>query len=135
MPVYCAPGEETYRVDGAQVDTDDTVLIYGVENGWVLVSYTIGNGSRGRMGYIKNTTLADAENVAKLGFCSVPLTLASDCDGTDDPLYGKEPLTSLKAGDKVTLLAFMGDEWAYVQIGLEGRVCRLFIPRSALSQN
>ena len=37
--------------------------------------------------------------------------------------------------DKVTLLAFMGDEWAYVQIGLEGRVCRLFIPRSALSQN
>ena len=135
LPVYCAPGEETYRVDGAQVDTDDTVLIYGVENGWVLVSYTIGNGSRGRMGYIKNTTLADAENVAKLGFCSVPLTLASDCDGTDDPLYAKETLTSLKAGDQVTLLAFMGDEWAYVQIGLEGRVCRLFIPRSALSQS
>ena len=135
LPVYCAPGEETYRVDGAQVDTDETVLIYGVENGWVLVSYTIGNGSRGRIGYIKNTTLADAENVAKLGFCSVPLTLASDCEGTDDPLYGKEPLTSLQAGDKVTLLAFMGDEWAYVQIGLEGRVCRLFIPRSALSQN
>ena len=135
LPVYCAPGEETYRVEGAQVDTDDSVLIYGVENGWVLVSYTIGNGSRGRMGYIKNTTLADAENVAKLGFCSVPLTLASDCDGTDDPLYGKETLTSLKAGDQVTLLAFMGDEWAYVQIGLEGRVCRLFIPRSALAQN
>ena len=135
LPVYCAPGEETYRVDGAQVDTDETVLIYGVENGWVLVGYTIGNGSRGRIGYIKNTTLADAENVAKLGFCSVPLTLASDCEGTDDPLYGKEPLTSLQAGDKVTLLAFMGDEWAYVQIGLEGRVCRLFIPRSALSQN
>ena len=135
LPVYCAPGEETYRVDGAQVDTDEPVLIYGVENGWVLVSYTIGNGSRGRIGYIKNTTLADAENVAKLGFCSVPLTLASDCEGTDDPLYGKEPLTSLQAGDKVTLLAFMGDEWAYVQIGLEGRVCRLFIPRSALSQN
>ena len=67
--------------------------------------------------------------------CTVPLTLASDCEGTDDPLYGKEPLTSLQAGDKVTLLAFMGDEWAYVQIGLEGRVCRLFIPRSALSQN
>ena len=40
-----------------------------------------------------------------------------------------------QSGDKVTLLAFMGDEWAYVQIGLEGRVCRLFIPRSALSQN
>ena len=59
--MYCAPGEETYRVDGAQVDTDETVLIYGVENGWVLVSYTIGNGSRGRIGYIKNTTLADAE--------------------------------------------------------------------------
>ena len=76
-----------------------------------------------------------AEDVAKLGFCSVPLTLASVCEGTDDPLYGKEPLTSLQAGDKVTLLAFMGDEWAYVQIGLEGRVCRLFIPRSALSQN
>ena len=50
-------------------------------------------------------------------------------------------VTSLAPGEvcmgivTVTLLAFMGDEWAYVQIGLEGRVCRLFIPRSALSQN
>ena len=43
------------------------MLIYGVENGWVLVSYTIGNGSRGRIGYIKNTTLADAENVVEAG--------------------------------------------------------------------
>lgn len=99
-------------MSGAQVDTDESVLIYGVENGWVLVSYTIGNGSRGRMGYIDDSTLADAENVAKLGFCSIPITLASDCDGTDDPLNAKETLTSLKAGDQVTLLAFMGDEWA-----------------------
>ena len=44
----------------------------------------------------------------------VPLTLASDCDGTDDPLYGKETLTSLKAGDQVTLKVYVAASGGYV---------------------
>ena len=61
------------------------------------------------------------------------MTLVKDADGTDDPLRGMEPIISLKAGEQVTLLAFL-DDWAYVQSGLEGRVCRYFIPKTALME-
>ncbi len=133
LDVYGAPGETTWHARNAQVTTDDTVLIYGVENGWVLVAYTIGNGSRGRMGYIDDATLENPQDVAKLPLCSYPITLTQDAEGTDDPLYGKATIASLAKGESVTLLAFL-DDWAYVQASVEGKVCRLFIPRTALME-
>jgi len=135
LKVYSAPGETTWAADGAQVTTDSTVAIYGVENSWVLVSYAIGDGSRGRIGYIDNMTLADPESVPELGFCSIPLTLVRDAKGTDDPLRSKTTITTLEKGDQVTLLAFFGDDWAYVQTTHESKVCRLFIPVSALKED
>ena len=47
-------------------------------------------------------------------------------------LRSRSTLTTLKAGKEVTLLAFMGDEWAYVETELDEKPCRLFIPRNAL---
>lgn len=134
LEVHAAPGMNTYRTKGAQVTTDDTVRVYGVENGWALVSYTIGS-SRGRMGYIETTTLKDPESVASLGLCSIPMTLTKDADATDDPLYAQGTLASLKAGDQVTLLAFMDGGWAYVQFAIEGKICRAFIQQSALMED
>lgn len=134
LEVYGAPGENTYHTRGAQVTTDETVQIYGMDNGWVLVSYRIGNGSRGRIGYIDPVTLDDAENVAQLGFCSIKLPLQTDADATDDPLNGQATLTTLKAGEEVTLLAFMDGDWAYVQTAIDGKVCRVFIPKTALGE-
>ena len=133
LEVYSAPGENTWRARNATVTTDDTVAIYGVENGWVLVSYAIGNGSRGRIGYIDDLTLDNPGKVKPLSFCALPMTLVTAAEGTDDPLRGREPILSLNKGDQVTLLAFMED-WAYVQSGLEGRVCRYFIPKTALME-
>lgn len=135
LKVYSAPGETTWSADGAQVTTDERVAIYGVENGWVLVSYAIGDGSRGRIGYIENTTLANPESVPNLGFCSLPLTLARNAKATDDPLRSQNVITTLQKGDEVTLLAFFGEQWAYVQTTLESKVCRLFIPVSALKED
>ena len=130
------PGDENaWAAEGAQVTTNETVGIYGVENGWVLVSYAIGDGSRGRMGYIANTTLADPEKAPQLGFCSLPMTLTRNAKATDDPLRSKTTITTLKKGDEVTLLAFFGHEWAYVQTTYESKVCRLFIPVSALKED
>ena len=63
------------------------------------------------------------------------LGLEFDAEGTDDPLHGQAPITTFQKGEEVTLLAFMGEDWAYVQTGLEGRVCRLFIPRDALLED
>ena len=134
LKVYGAPSQDAYKRRGAQVTTDETVLIYGVENGWVLVSYTIGNGSRGRMGYIEDTTLRNAESVARLAFTSLPITLTRNANATDDPLNGKAAVTKLKAGDEVVLLAFMGEEWAYVQTSVDDKECRLFIPQEALRE-
>lgn len=130
--VYSAPGETTWSVEGAQVTTDESVAIYGLDNGWLLVSYAIGNGTRGRIGYIESSTLADPQNVPQLPFISMPITLTQDAEGTDDPLRGQGAITTLKAGEEVTLLAFLDRKWAYVQTSLEGRVCRLFIPQTAL---
>ena len=125
LDVYSAPSEDAWRDRKAQVTTDESVAIYGVAGNWVLVSYTIGNGSRGRFGYIDNMTLENPDGVARLAFANLPMTLQSDADATDDPL---------KAGEEVTLLAFMGNDWAYVQTAVDGKTCRLFIPQKALMQ-
>lgn len=132
LKVYSAPDEGSYRNSQAQVTTDETVQIFGVTGDWVLVSYKIGNGSRGRIGYIANTTLADAGNVAQLAFVSVPLKLTKKASATDDPLSGKGKLFDLKKDAQVTLLAFLGSDWAYVETTYKGKPCRVFIPRAAL---
>ncbi len=135
LKVYSAPDENAWSAERAQVTTDETVAIYGVENDWVLVSYAIGDGSRGRTGYIDNMTLADPSSVRKLDFCSIPLTLVRNAKATDDPLRSRTTITTLEKGDQVTLLAFFGHEWAYVQTTHEDKPCRLFIPVSALKED
>ncbi len=134
LEVYSAPDESAYRVSGAIVTTNSAVTIYGVEGDWVLVSYLIGDGTKGRMGYIENSTLDDPDSVAELDFIAMEMTLTADADATDDPLQAKGTITSLSAGDSVTLLAFMPDQWAYIETTFEGQTCRLFIPQSALMQ-
>ncbi len=131
MPVYLTPSEKGYRESKWQVTTDESVGIYGVENGWVLVSYQIGNGTKGRMGYIEAATLKDADQVAMLSFVGIDMPLTKDANATDDPLYGKTKLTTLKKGDTVKLLAFMG-EWAYVETALKDEPCRVFILQTSL---
>lgn len=133
LDVYGAPGKTTWHARNANVTTDDTVRIYGVENGWVLVDYTIGNGSRGRIGYIDDATLEDSQEVPGLSLCSYPMALTQDAEGTDDPLHGKASIASFSKGETVTLLAFL-DDWAYVQASVDAKVCRLFIPRAALME-
>lgn len=135
LKVYSAPKEDAYRDGKAQVTTDESVAIYGVTGEWVLVSYTIGNGSKGRIGYIENTTLNAPDEVARLNLASIEMTLSKDADATDDPLNGKATIAKLKKGDKVTLLAFMGSDWAYIQTTHEDKPCRLFIPQAALMED
>ena len=134
LDVYSAPSEQAWRSKKAQVTTNDNVAIYGRVGEWVLVSYTIGNGSRGRMGYIDDMTLGNPEGVAQLAFSNIPITLTSDAKATDDPLYGQETIRTIPAGEQVVLLAFLGNDWAYVQTTMEDKECRLFIPQQALMQ-
>lgn len=132
LKVYSAPDESSFRDSKAQVTTDETVSIFGVTGKWVLVGYKIGNGSKGRIGYIANTTLADAANVAQIAFTSTEMKLTKNAKATDDPLYGKTKLFDIKKDTNVKLLAFLGTDWAYVETQYKSKVCRVFIPRSAL---
>lgn len=132
LKVYTGPSEDAYREESWQVTTDDTVGIYGVENDWVLVSYTIGNGNKGRIGYINNSTLNEADKVAQLGLSAIELTLTKDAAATDDPLNGAGKITTLKKGSNVKLLAFLGSDWAYVETTYKDKLTRLFIPQSSL---
>lgn len=132
VKVYSAPGETTWNDDKAQVTTDESVAIYGKDNNWVLVSYAIGDGSRGRMGYVENSELVNAQGVPELGLCSVKMNLVHNASATDDPLRSRKAVTRLKAGDEVTLLGFLGEDWAYIQTTFESKIARLFIPVDAL---
>ena len=116
----------------AQTDTDENLEVYGVtEDGWALVSYPIGNGQQGRIGYISAENL-DTATVEPLYL--IAMTLTKDCSLTDDPLLGREALAALRTGDSVTLLAFLNSEWAYVETTIENQPCRAFIPRTALME-
>lgn len=134
LKVYSAPDTGSYRDSKAQVTTDTDVGIYGItpDGKWVLVSYAIGNGSRGRIGYIGTETLANADTVVKLNFTNISIVLTKNASATDDPLLGKDELFSIKKGTAVTLLAFLGTDWAYIETTYQGNTCRAFIPRSAL---
>ena len=128
LNVYSAPSDVSYRDSNAQVTTNDSVVIYGVVDDWVLVSYPIGyNNTKGRVGYIKNTTLFEPEFVQKLEFADFEMTLLRTVAATDDPNYGAAELIRLQKGDTVTLLAFLRDEWAYVETVYQGKQIRVFI--------
>ena len=45
-----------------------------------------------------------------------------------------ETIAALRAGDGVTLLAFLNSDWAYVETTIENQPCRAFIPRTALME-
>ncbi len=130
--VYSAPDENSFRDSKAQVTTDETVQIFGVTGNWVLVGYQIGNGSRGRIGYIERTPLANPDSVAQIAFTNFKLKLIKKASATDDPLHGKTKLFELKKDTEVTLLAFLGSDWAYVETAYKDKPCRAFIPRSSL---
>ena len=132
LKVYGAPSEDSWNAECAQVTTDESVAIYGMDGTWVLVSYAIGNGSRGRIGYIDDMTLGESAAIPQIDFSHITIALNRSAHATDDPLRSRSTLTTLKAGKEVTLLAFMGDEWAYVETELDEKPCRLFIPRNAL---
>ena len=134
LMVYSAPDEDSFRDKQAQVTTDDTVAIYGVTGDWVLVSYAIGNGSKGRVGYVDTRTLQDPESVTKLSFADIALTLVKNASATDDPLRGKAELFKLSKGTDVKLLAFMGKDWAYIETTYKGKVCRAFVPSSSFTE-
>ena len=127
--VYSAPDKGSLRggKGKAAVSTNGWIQVFGKENGWILIQYSIDSGHY-RFGYIDAAALPKKAEVPDLAFNAVDAATSYPVSVTDDPLYSQATLKTLAEGETVTWLATMGD-WAYI----EGAGFRGFIPVNALS--
>ena len=133
LDVYSAPSSDAYKDEGASVTTNSDVNIYGSVGDWVLVGYNI-RGSKGRIGYVKNSVDVNIKNSPELTFSSVSVPLTKDTQLTDDPLFSTRALCDLKKGDNVIVLAFMQGNWAYVESTYKNKQIRGFVQQSCLME-
>ncbi len=128
-PVYSAPDKLSLRGGNgkAQVSTNGWIQVFGKENGWILIQYSI-DKNHYRFGYIDAASLPKKANAADLDFQRISAVANEKVSVTDDPLFSRSTLTALSEGDPVTLLSIMG-EWAYI----EGSGFRGFVPYTSLA--
>ncbi|MEG1012682.1 MAG: hypothetical protein RSI33_00380 [Clostridia bacterium] len=113
--VYQGPGEDYGQAGNgkAVVSTNDVIQVYGEENGWVLIQYSIDRNHM-RFGYIYGNDLPKEAKESKLVWLNKPAFLLREIAVTDDPLNSQNPMLVLKSNIKVTLLGTI-DEWAYIE--------------------
>ena len=128
-PVYSGPSDKTIRGanNKASVSTNSWIQVFGRENGWILIQYSI-DTSHYRFGYIEESSLPKNAVVGNLGFNRRDAVIQSNVNVTDDPLYSQNVLATVSAGENVVWLANMGS-WAYI----EGANYRGFVPASAIA--
>ncbi len=126
--VYSAPSKSSIRGanNKAAVSTNGWIQVFGRENGWILIQYSI-DADHYRFGYIDAGSLPKKANVPDLNFVRTPVLTAVAVNVTDDPLYSQNTLTYIPAGSQVTWLATIGS-WAYI----DGGNWRGFVPVSAI---
>ncbi len=132
--VYSAPDKNAIRGGNgkARVSTNSWIQVFGTENGWVLIQYSI-DASHYRFGYITEKSLPGKAAVPALGFNRTEAWIKRLLFVTDDPLYSQSILFTLPEGSRVIWLATMGD-WAYIEsTGKE--LARGFVPVTELYTN
>ena len=135
-PVYSGPGDYFYRAaDGKAYVGSTSVVIYGVENGWAMIGYTLSNGSF-RIGYVDAALLAPSGlRIAYLDFAYTTRQIKTTVNLTDDVVRYQPTVATLPAGTYVLFLAYensLNTTWAYVEVLVNGSIMRGFIPASAL---
>lgn len=129
--VYSAPTRASYRgANGkAVVSTNSWIQVFGVEDGWAMIQYSI-DAETYRIGYIVEEALPAKANVGDLNFSPVSAVLTRSATLTDDPFYSQSVMRRLNEGVEVQWLASIGN-WAYVEVH-DGQLMRGFVPLSAL---
>lgn len=131
-PVYAGPGEQYLRgASGkAAMATNDWVQVFGTEGDWALVQYDI-TSDQMRLGYITADALPKNAAVPGLHLAYYPATISA-CPLTDDPLTSEKPLCQLPSGP-VTFLAWLGNDWAYIETTINQLPVRGFIPATSIT--
>ena len=134
--VYSGPGTHYYRAEGGQARVSGgRCRIYGITGDWALIGYGYGSNLY-RIGYVDKSAVPGDVHVGALSFASVPMTMNSEGNLTDDPIISPKDgrIAVLPAGTPVTALAYTGknDHWTYVELTLNGQPVRGFVATSKL---
>ncbi|MBQ7488870.1 MAG: SH3 domain-containing protein [Clostridia bacterium] len=147
--VFSGPGRDYIRgQEIAVVSTNGKIQVFGYENNWVLVQYSI-MGMRLRIGYIDAKHLPEQYldkdgkiipgSIPELDFAYRGVTIKEDTDITDDPLLSQQALVRVKEGTQLWFLGYL-EGWAYVEYihrEKSGNVTKVrgFVKTSLLSVN
>ena len=112
--VYSAPTSAAYiEANGkAKVSTNDWILVYGKENDYYLIQYSI-NETAMRYGYIPSSSLAYL-NMGKFIWANQEATVKKKTNLINDPCGSKTKTRSLQEGTKIKILGIL-NEWAYIE--------------------
>lgn len=132
--VYSGPGTEYLRGDtgNAFVSTNGPVTLYGVEDGYALIEYTI-SSRIARFGYINAKYLPDPEETNALAFYRYPILLDKGTVLTDDPSHSGRELVRLDRRMPSEYLVGYDGHWSYIEtLDSEGAPVRGFVPEQQI---
>ena len=134
--VYSAPSDTSFRAANgkALLSTNDWVQVFFEEDGYLLVQYAISRHQY-RIGYIKADAVSNLSEVAEIGsWANYPAQVLHTSALTDDPLNSCGAVMTLTAGQQVTYLGQLGQEWAFVETTTaQGQRIRGFVELSDLN--
>lgn len=131
-PVYTGPGEDYVRSGNGKglVSTNGWIEVYGQKDGYILIQYSI-DSSHYRFGWIDRNALPEGTSVPGMDFAGISADTLSEITQdtflTDDPLFSQNKLCSLKAGQTVSWLAVLNNDWAYVLVNVNGKMMCGFV--------
>ena len=131
-PVYTGPGEDYVRSGNGKglVSTNGWIEVYGQKDGYILIQYSI-DSSHYRFGWIDRNALPEGTSVPAMDFAGISADTLSEITQdtflTDDPLFSQKKLCSLQAGQTVSWLAVLNDDWAYVLVNVNGKMMCGFV--------
>lgn len=133
LPVYAYPSEEGWR--GAKgkatvsLAESFTALCFSEDEAWLLIDYETDSGHR--IGYIRCPEGLKLP-ISTLYPLHIPLRLTKDFSVTDDPNDSMRAIAALKAGDTVDVLGYTSNVWAYIELTIDGKPARGFLPLAVL---
>lgn len=131
-PVYTGPGEDYVRSGNGKglVSTNGWIEVYGQKDGYILIQYSI-DSSHYRFGWIDRNALPEGTSVPTMDFAGISADTLSEITQdtflTDDPLFSQNKLCGLKAGQTVSWLAVLNNDWAYVLVNVNGKMMCGFV--------
>ena len=132
FPVYTGPGTNYARSGNGKglVSTNGWIEVYGQKDGYILIQYSI-DSSHYRFGWIDRNALPEGTSVPAMDFAGISADTLSEITQdtflTDDPLCSQNKLCGLKAGQTVSWLAVLNNDWAYVLVNVNGKMMCGFV--------